>query len=677
MTRRLAVLLCLGSVLLLSQQAFGAGFGTPVVDGTLDAVYGAAEATDKTGDGNGNAVMDLVSLYVCNDANYWYFYFTINANINSTNWGKYALYIDKTNDLSGATSDAWGRNVVVSDNHKPEYGLYSWVDNLPYDVTDTQFWAWSGSSWTSSGNLDAVGRSYGTTSALEWKIAKTKLGSPSQIWCEAWCTGGGSADNAQDTSNDPAEDWNATDWSTQAILAVSTHVLESSAADVDPPTVTGASSYAVPHNTILVEFNEPVDLTTAQTAGNYSVNSGTVLVSTAVRDLVDFSKVTLTLGSNLSYGGSNDVLVTGVKDLALNTIVNNGVTNKACFCLSRVVFEGNMSLHLRSHSVPVDTFSLEGGLYPLTWSPLCDLYAKDDGVAPDAIAGDSVYTVAVDFSRPSDCATGADTTWIEFKFAHQCTEWDPVQHYYANPGLTCATGVDTFSVWWGDVAPDNYTNKAVDVIFQVDMQYYNPLPGDTVGVNGSEYPLNWNVPVTTFLKDDGVFPDSFAADEVYSGRVRFPVNTWKMVDYKFLFRNGYECSLSVNRNVFLNDAVYDTVGVSPLILPVVYFEDYCKMGVGETPAVRTLSLEQNRPNPFNPTTTFVFNLPRAARATLTVYDALGRVVKTLVDADLAQGEHRAAWDGTAANGDKVASGVYFYELSSDGSTKARKLVVIY
>jgi hypothetical protein len=239
-----------------------------------------------------------------------------------------------------------------------------------------------------------------------------------------------------------------------------------------------------------------------------------------VRDLVDFSKVTLTLGSNLGYGGSNDVLVTGVKDLALNTIVNNGVTNKACFCLSRLVFEGHMNLHLRTHSVPVDTFSLEGGLYPLTWSPLCDLYAKDDGLDPDAVAGDSIYTAAADFSRPSDCTTGADTTWIEYKFVHQCTEWDPVQHYYANPGLTCATGIDTFSVWWGDIAPDNYTNKAVDVIFQVDLQYYNPLPGDTVGVNGSEYPLNWNVPVTTFLKDDGVFPDSFAADEVYSGRVR-------------------------------------------------------------------------------------------------------------------------------------------------------------
>ncbi|MBN1504412.1 MAG: T9SS type A sorting domain-containing protein [Candidatus Eisenbacteria bacterium] len=677
MTRRLAVLLCVGSVLLFGQQAFGAGFGTPVMDGVLDACYGSAEATDQTGDGNGNAVMDLVQLYVCNDANYWYFYFTINADIDATRWGKYAIYIDKTNDLSGATSDAWGRNVTVSDNHKPEYGLYSWVDNLPYDVADTQFWVWGGSSWSQNGSLDGVGRSYGAASALEWKVSKTKLGSPSEIWCEAWCTGGGTSDNAQDTSNDPAEDWNATDWSTTAVLLVSTHVSESTAADVDPPIVTGASSYAAPHNTILVEFNEPVDQTTAETPGNYSVNSGTVSVSSAVRNPGDYSKVTLTLGSNLTYGGSNSVLVTGVKDLALNTIVNNGVTNKACFCLSRIVFKGNMNLHLRSHSTPIDTFSLEGGVYPLTWSPTCDLFALDDGVAPDAVAGDSVYTVAVDFSRPSDCATGTDTTWIEFKFVHQCIEWEAAQHYYANPGLTCATGVDTFSVWWDDVAPENYTDKPIDVIFRVNMYYYDPQPADTVGINGGQYPLNWDVPTTTFLKDDGVYPDSMPADDIYCGRVRFPVNTWKLVEYKFLFRNGYECSLSVNRNVYLDDAVYDTVGVNPLVLPVVYYEDYCKMDVGETPTVRTLLLEQNRPNPFNPTTTFTFTLPGASRATLTVYDALGRVVKTLVDAELPAGEHRVAWDGVAADGARVASGVYFYELESEGSTKARKLVVIY
>ncbi|UCF78445.1 MAG: T9SS type A sorting domain-containing protein [Candidatus Eiseniibacteriota bacterium] len=678
MKGRLMALLCLSFVLFFCQQAWGAGFGTPVLDGSLDACYGTAEATDQSGDGNGNAVMDLLELYVCNDANYWYFYFTINGDIGTSNWGKYVIYIDTTNDANGATSDAWGRSVVVTDPHKPEFGLYTWVDALPYDPSDTQVHAWTGSSWSSAGTLDGVGRSAGSISALEWKIAKTTLGSPTQIWCEVWSTGGGTSDNAQDTINDPAEDWNATDWSSLATLLNSTNVPETAGGDTDPPTVVGASSHPAPHNTIEVEFNEFVDLTTSQVAGNYTVNSGAVTVVSATRGDPDSSKVTLTLGSNLPFGGSNDVLVVNVQDIAGNPIVNNGTTNVACFCLSQVIFEVHMNLHLRTHSIPpIDTVAIEGNVYPLTWDPTCDMYARDNGVPPDVAAGDSIYTVAVDFSRPSDCATGTDTTWVEFEYTHQCSEWEGGHHYYADPGLTCGTGVDTFSVWWADVAPDDYTTKPIDVIFHVDMSSLSPGALDTVGLNGSQYPLNWNVPPTTFLADDGVFPDSFPADDHFAVRVRFPVNTWKWVEYKYLFNSAYECSLAGNRDVFLNDAVYDTVGVNPLILPLAEWEDYCTVGIIETPETRAFKLDQNAPNPFNPVTTFRFTLPKAAHTMLTVYDASGRVVRTLVDERLDQGPHEMSWNGTGEYGSRVASGVYFYELKSEGMRTTRKLVIVY
>jgi len=671
-------ILCMGIVFVFCPQAFGFGFGTPVIDGALDACYGAADATDQSGDGNGNAVMDLGSLYVCNDASYWYFYFTINANIDVTRWGKYALYIDTTNDPNGATLDAWTRNVVVSAPHKPEFGIYTWVDVVPYGTGNTQVWSWGGTSWTGIGAMDGAARGIGSTSALEWKIAKSRIGDPTEIWCEVWSTGGGSNDNAQDTSNNPPEDWNAADWSTTAVLLCSTHVARAAGGDVIPPTVVNASSYAAPHNTILVEFSEPVDLNTSQTPGNYTVNSGAVTVLTATRDAVDFSKVTLGLNSNLSYGGSNDVLVTNVKDLAGNPIVNNGTTNKACFCLSRVVFKVHMNLHLRTHSVPPDQLGIEGNVYPLNWDPTCDILAADDGVSPDAVAGDSLYTVAIDFSRPSNCLTGTDTTWVEFEYTHLCTEWEGHHHYYSNPGLTCSTGIDTFSVWWADIAPDNYTSKPIDVIFRVDMSSKNPGVQDTVSVNGSEYPLNWNVPPTTFMKDDGVAPDSLPGDKIYSVRVRFPINTWKTVEYKYLFNSAFECSLSGNRNVVLNDAVYDTVGVNPLILPVASWGDYCvPEGIGGVPENRAFRLEQNVPNPFNPVTTFEFTLPKAGRATLTVYDAAGRTVKVLVDKSLDAGLQKAIWDGTDSGGTKVPSGVYFYELKSEGLQTSRKLVIVY
>ncbi len=192
------------------------------VDGVIEATYGPPVASDPPGDGNGNPVMDLLDLYITEDADNFYFAFTINADVTAVNWGKYVLYLDTTGDATGAPDDAWTRNVIVQDPHKPEYGLYSWVD-CTYGPNCTQFWAWDG-SWGQFGTLDGAAlSSNGITSTLEWRIARWRVGDPAEFWCEVWSTGGSSHDNAQDTINDPADDWNASDWSTQAVLLNSTH----------------------------------------------------------------------------------------------------------------------------------------------------------------------------------------------------------------------------------------------------------------------------------------------------------------------------------------------------------------------------------------------------------------------------------------------------------------------
>ncbi len=195
--------------------------GGIVVDGTVDAAYGDPVASDSAGDGNGNANMDLLDLYIADDDEYFYFAYTVNADIAAANWGKYMLYIDTTNDGEGATSDAWGRNVVAENPHQPEFSINSYVDAAPYGAEDVQFWAWNG-GWSQGANIQAAALGAGATSVIEWQVSKAALGNPSVIWAEVWNTGGGDTDNAQDTINAPAEDWNASDWSTQASLDVST-----------------------------------------------------------------------------------------------------------------------------------------------------------------------------------------------------------------------------------------------------------------------------------------------------------------------------------------------------------------------------------------------------------------------------------------------------------------------
>jgi flagellar hook assembly protein FlgD/DNA/RNA endonuclease YhcR with UshA esterase domain len=79
------------------------------------------------------------------------------------------------------------------------------------------------------------------------------------------------------------------------------------------------------------------------------------------------------------------------------------------------------------------------------------------------------------------------------------------------------------------------------------------------------------------------------------------------------------------------------------------------------------SLDQNYPNPFNPTTTIRFGLPAAASVRLTVYDALGREISTLVNEEMGAGYLTVTWNGTNNDGARVASGVYFYRLQAQSA----------
>jgi hypothetical protein len=85
---------------------------------------------------------------------------------------------------------------------------------------------------------------------------------------------------------------------------------------------------------------------------------------------------------------------------------------------------------------------------------------------------------------------------------------------------------------------------------------------------------------------------------------------------------------------------------------------------------RIFSLEQNFPNPFNPSTEITFSLPHSSMVTLTVYNLLGKEVAILVNEPLSAGQHSCRF---MANG--YASGVYFYKLTADGFVQTRRMVL--
>jgi len=88
------------------------------------------------------------------------------------------------------------------------------------------------------------------------------------------------------------------------------------------------------------------------------------------------------------------------------------------------------------------------------------------------------------------------------------------------------------------------------------------------------------------------------------------------------------------------------------------------------------SLEPNFPNPFNPSTEISFQLPRASRVTIEVYDLLGRRVLTLIDKLQPAGRHTVRWNGTNESGALVQSGVYLYRMATAGFVQTHKMLLV-
>jgi hypothetical protein len=87
-------------------------------------------------------------------------------------------------------------------------------------------------------------------------------------------------------------------------------------------------------------------------------------------------------------------------------------------------------------------------------------------------------------------------------------------------------------------------------------------------------------------------------------------------------------------------------------------------------------LDQNSPNPFNPTTAISFEIPTSAKVRLEVFDVRGALVATLVNDDMPPGRQSVVWDGSNSRGHPVASGHYFYRLTAGKEVITKKMILL-
>lgn len=148
----------------------------------------------------------------------------------------------------------------------------------------------------------------------------------------------------------------------------------------------------------------------------------------------------------------------------------------------------------------------------------------------------------------------------------------------------------------------------------------------------------------------------------------------------------YEGSGTINAGVIASEAVAaDGFAQSAAIaLPrmgLVVLKEGSFTGTPGTPSAPpashgSLRFETIRPNPARAEATIYFQLPRATRVSLSVYDVRGRLVSRLLDGEQPAGRHAAVWNGAAAGGDRVPAGVYFLRLEANGAAATKKIVLL-
>jgi hypothetical protein len=243
-------------------------------------------------------------------------------------------------------------------------------------------------------------------------------------------------------------------------------------------------------------------------------------------------------------------------------------------------------------------------------------------------------TVEIHFSVDMTTATNPDSQLVPFVPGTDSVFWIPRQPlYYAVNGLT----------WPGEYPRVlELTDPNSDMIYTGTMMVSGPM------FNGFLYNYAYSSGAPGTLVHEG--PGSTVSQG--DARVRFVEQTGVRT-----FVSPFDMPLDVWSNSPLPEEDH----------PVGWIDN-----VKELPGnPNTYSLDQNFPNPFNPSTTIRFSIPETGMVSLKVFNLLGEQVATLVNSELTTGNYEINFKGT-----EFSSGIYFYTLTANNFVSTKKMILL-
>ena len=121
-------------------------------------------------------------------------------------------------------------------------------------------------------------------------------------------------------------------------------------------------------------------------------------------------------------------------------------------------------------------------------------------------------------------------------------------------------------------------------------------------------------------------------------------------------------------------SIYPELGSSHFTVDISYSELAMDNTAGTLPI--GYALHQNYPNPFNPTTTLRYDIPENSHVTITIYDMLGRKVRTILNLQQDPGYKSLIWNATNDYGKPVSAGMYLYQIQAGEYISTKKMVLL-
>jgi hypothetical protein len=219
--------------------------------------------------------------------------------------------------------------------------------------------------------------------------------------------------------------------------------------------------------------------------------------------------------------------------------------------------------------------------------------------------------------------------------------------------------------WGPNIPADIYWVSAsfVDSLKYTNFVPYlnNQIPSQSIQT-GQQF--TYTVPETTFVDDDGNNTLMYSAT-LSNGS---PLPAWLSFDpARRTFFGAPTSVVSISVKVTATDTANTSASCVFAINVIVTGIEKDEEGVPES-----MNLFQSYPNPFNPTTTIEFAIPKTGRYTLGLYNPLGELVREISDREYQAGRYNETLDATG-----LSSGIYLYRLTGDNTSIVRKMVLLW